>query len=422
MMQALGISSSISIPVSVEEEQVAVVLTLFGACPNQFETQRMQQFARSLQHRWEQMWMRCCFPRGSAVTEEQSCHLRDRLFSDGLRMYVQPIVNLRTGKLLEVEALVRIQDTDGIIIEPGSFLSLLGQNELDRLFHMGLEESLSLLQQWQNDGQVINLAVNMPPTYLLNEDGPLWVESALQRYNIRPEQLTVELLETQMIDPTLQDIAIQKFKAIGVKIAIDDLGSGYSNLLRLSSLPFDIIKVDQGLLRNIRTAPLQTFSMVKSVLDMGVDFHELVIVEGLEDDDMIEAIYHLGCRYGQGYGISPPMSPEHFTKWYADYRVKAHSCNYVRELMSDLGVLAYHWMSTRGGQSASQHALQHSLITHWLVAQGLEGSEVAQWHEQCHYGDDPAGASSKFIDWLVERIARTNKDRLPLVEPQPEGE
>ncbi|GAA3660210.1 MULTISPECIES: bifunctional diguanylate cyclase/phosphodiesterase [Acetobacter] len=421
MMQALGISSSISIPVSVEEEQVAVVLTLFGACPNQFETQRMQQFARSLQHRWEQMWMRCCFPRGSAVTEEQSCHLRDRLFSDGLRMYVQPIVNLRTGKLLEVEALVRIQDTNGIIIEPGSFLSLLGQNELDRLFHMGLEESLSLLQQWQNAGQIINLAVNMPPTYLLNEDGPLWVESALQRYNIRPEQLTVELLETQMIDPTLQDIAIQKFKAIGVKIAIDDLGSGYSNLLRLSSLPFDIIKVDQGLLRNIRTAPLQTFSMVKSVLDMGVDFHELVIVEGLEDDDMIEAIYHLGCRYGQGYGISPPMSPEYFTKWYADYRVKTHSCSYVRELMSDLGVLAYHWMSTRGGQSASRHSLRHSLITHWLVAQGLEGSEVEQWHEQCHYGDDPAEASRKFIDWLVERIARTNKDRLSLVEPPQTG-
>ncbi|MDE7548103.1 EAL domain-containing protein [Acetobacter fabarum] len=417
MMQAQGICSSISIPVSVEEEQVAVVLTLFGVCPNQFETQRMQQFARSLQHRWEQMWMRCCFPRGSAVTEEQSCHLRDRLFSDGLRMYVQPIVNLRTGKLLEVEALVRIQDINGAIIEPGSFLSLLGQNELDRLFHMGLEECLSLLQQWQNDGQIINLAVNMPPTYLLNEDGPLWVESALQRYNIRPEQLTLELLETQMVDPAIQDVAIQKFKAVGVKIAIDDLGSGYSNLLRLSSLPFDIIKVDQGILRNIRTAPLQTFSMVKSILDMGIDFHELVIVEGLEDEDVIEAIYHLGCRYGQGYGISPPMSPEHFTKWYADYRVKTHSCNYARELMSDLGVLAYHWISTRGGQNASRRSLRHSLITHWLTAQGLEASEAAQWYEQCHCGEDPTDASHKFIDWLVKRISETNKDRLSLLEP-----
>ncbi|MFT8440849.1 EAL domain-containing protein [Acetobacter fabarum] len=421
MMQTLGISSSISIPISMEEEQVAVVLALFGACPNQFETQRMQQFARSLQHRWEQMWMRCCFPRGSVVTEEQSCYLRDRLFSDGLRMYVQPIVNLRTGDLLEVEALVRIQDTNGAIIEPGSFLSLLGQNELDRLFHMGLEESLSLLQQWQKDGQIINLAVNMPPTYLLNEDGPAWVESALQRYNIRPEQLTVELLETQMIDPTIQDIAIQKFKAVGVKIAIDDLGSGYSNLLRLSSLPFDIIKVDQGLLRNIRTAPLQTFSMVKSVLDMGIDFHELVIVEGLEDDDVIEAIYHLGCRFGQGYGISPPMPPEHFVKWHADYRVKAHSCSYAKELVSDLGVLSYHWMSTRGGQSASRHSLRHSLITHWLAARGLEGSDAAQWHEQCHYGDDPVGASRKFIGWLVKRIAEANQERLSLVEEPKTG-
>lgn len=412
IMADLGICSSISIPVSMEEEQVAVVLALFGAYPNQFETQRMQQFARSLQHRWEQMWMRCCFQRGSAVTEEQSCYLRDRLFSDGLRMYVQPIVNLRTGELLELEALVRIQDTNGTIIEPGSFLSLLGQNELDRLFHMGLEECLTLLERWQNQGHVLNLAINMPPTYLLNEDGPAWVGSALQRHNIRPEQLTVELLETQMIDPTIQDIAIQKFKAVGVKIAIDDLGSGYSNLLRLSSLPFDIIKVDQGLLRNIRTAPLQTFSMVKSVLDMGIDFHELVIVEGLEDDDVLEAIYHLGCRYGQGYGISPPMPPEHFSEWYAAYRVKAHSVRYTAELVSDLGVLAYHWMSTRGGQSVSRHPLHACLITQWLAAQGLAGSEAAHWHEECHHGNDPVEASRKFVEWLVQRIAMAHKEHL----------
>ena len=421
MMETLGICSSISIPISMEEEQVAVVLALFGAYPNQFETQRMQQFARSLQHRWEQMWMRCCFQRGSAVTEEQSCYIRDRLFSDGLRMYVQPIVNLRTGVLLEVEALVRIQDTNGAIIEPGSFLSLLGQNELDRLFHMGLEDCLTLLEQWQNDGQVINLAINMPPTYLLNEDGPAWVAGALQRHGIRPEQLTVELLETQMIDPTIQDIAIQKFKATGVKIAIDDLGSGYSNLLRLSSLPFDIIKVDQGLLRNIRTAPLQTFSMVKSVLDMGADFHELVIVEGLEDDDVIEAIYHLGCRYGQGYGISPPMPPEQFAQWYAAYRVKVHACKHAKELVSDLGVLAYHWMSTRGGQSASKHPLHACLVTRWLEVQGLEGSEAAQWHEQCHYGEDPVDASRKFIDWLVERIVNANSKRQSLLESAKAG-
>lgn len=412
MMETLGICSSISIPISMEEEQVAVVLALFGAYPNQFETQRMLQFACSLQHRWEQMWMRCSFQRGVAVTEEQSCHLRDRLFSDGLRMYVQPIINLHTGELFEVEALVRIQDVDGAIIEPGSFLSLLGQNELDRLFHMGLEASLSRLSQWQEEGYIINLAINMPPTYLLNEEGPVWVESALQRHNIRPEQLTVELLETQMIDPTIQDIAIQKFKAVGVKIAIDDLGSGYSNLLRLSSLPFDIIKVDQGLLRNIRTAPLQTFSMVKSVLDMGMDFHEQVIVEGLEDDDVMEAIYHLGCRYGQGYGISLPLPPEHFMQWYATHRAKVHACKYSKALVSDLGVLAYHWMSTRGGQSASKHALNTCLITHWLAAQGLEDSPAAHWHAQCHHGEDPVEASRKFIGWLVQRIVADNNDRL----------
>ncbi len=156
-METLGISSSISIPISVEEEQVAVVLALFGAYPNQFETQRMQQFARSLQHRWEQMWLRCSFQRGSGVAEEQSCYIRDRLFSDGLRMYVQPIVNLRTGALLEVEALVRIQDTNGSIIEPGSFLSLLGRTNWTGCSIWGLKTAWPCWSAGRRMGRLLTL-------------------------------------------------------------------------------------------------------------------------------------------------------------------------------------------------------------------------------------------------------------------------
>lgn len=404
MMEYLGIRSSLSIPILSEEEQLAVVLTVFGAYPNQFETQRMKQFARSLQYRWEQLWVRCSSQRGVAVTEERSCYLRDRLFNGGLCMYVQPIVHLQTGELLKVEALARIIDVDGTVIEPSGFLSLLGQGELDRLFQMGLEDGLTSVRKWREKGEYIKLAINMPPTYLMNKEGPDWVSGILKHYDMPPENLTIELLETPGIETTLQDNAIKRYKELGVKIAIDDLGSGYSNLLRLSSFSFNVIKIDQSILRNISLSPLQTFSMIKSVLEMGSEFHEQVIVEGLEYPDVIEAIYHLGCRCGQGFGISPPVPPEKLLEWKSNYQKHIKDWSPDKRLLSDLGALAYHWMSTRGGVSLSKHSYRACLITEWLQAQGLADTEMAEWHRECHYGPDPVTASHKFTTWLVKRI------------------
>ncbi|WP_086551544.1 EAL domain-containing protein [Acetobacter orientalis] len=404
MMEPLGIRSSLSIPISSEKEQLAVVLTVLGAYPNQFETQRMKQFARSLQYRWEQLWVRCSSQQGIAVTEEKSCYLRDRLFNGGLRMYVQPIVNLRTGELLKVEALARIEDVDGRIIEPSGFLSLLGQSELDRLFQMGLEEGLSSVKKWEAQGYFIKLAINMPPTYLINKEGPDWVGSVLKRYAVPAENLTVELLEAPGIEAKLQDKAIQRYKELGVKIAIDDLGAGYSNFSRLSSIAFNIIKIDRCILRNIYISPLQTFSMVKSVLDMGHGFHEQIIVEGLENDEIIEAVSHLGAQCGQGFGIARPLAPENFLEWKERYSASVKNKTNGKRLVSDLGALAYHWMSTRGGQTLSKYSYHSCLMTEWLNAQGLADTEVAEWHKECHYGPDPIAASYKFTTWLVKRI------------------
>nr|WP_230975686.1 EAL domain-containing protein [Acetobacter garciniae] len=416
VMERLGISSSISIPVKQEEEQVAAVLTLFGTYPSQFESLMMQQFARGLQRRWEQVWQRCYSRSVPAVTEERSCQLRERLFSGGLRMYVQPVVNLRTGALLEVEALARLQDENGDIISPAIFLPLLGRNELDRLFHLGLEQILSRVREWDAEGLGVSLAINMPPTYLLNAEGPRWVGDTLKAYGMSPHRLTIELLETQSIDPALQSAVIQRFKALGVRVAIDDLGSGYSSLLRLSSLPFDIIKIDQGLLNHIRQTPLQTFSMVKSVLDMGADFRDIVVAEGLEDAEVIEAICHLGGSYGQGYGIARPMPSADFPAWCRAYKAELSShVAPANEVRCALGALAYHWMATRGGQDLTEKAVDDCPITRWLTASGLAGSQAAQWHEQCHRGPAPLEASRRFTDWLLDQVVMPSEKKYPAI-------
>lgn len=405
----LGLRSSMSIPVKEGEDHVAAVVTLFGAFPNQFESQSMHEFARGLQQRWEQIWARCTYQNPAAVTEERARELRDSLLSGGLRMYVQPIVDLQTGELLEIEALARLSEADGEVVAPAVFLPLLGRNELDRLFHLGLDQGLAWLPRWEAAGASVNLAINLPPTYLLNAEGPRWVADALQRHGVASHRLTVELLETQSIDHGVQDAAIGAFKDLGVRVAMDDLGSGYSSLLRLSTLPFDIIKVDQGLLRHIRDNPLQALSIVKTVLDMGADFRRLVIVEGLEDADIIEAVGHLGARYGQGYGIARPMPAEDFFDWHQAHCHTSAGPFQKEHIASDLGALAYHWVATRGGQNRSARPAATCPVTRYLAALGLADSEPAHWHERCHSGPDPLEGARLFTNWLVERVVSASR-------------
>lgn len=400
----LGLRSSMSVPVKEGDDHVAAVVTLFGAFPNQFESQSMHEFARGLQQRWEQIWTRCTSQNPAAVTEDRARELRDSLLSDGLRMFLQPIVDLQTGDLLEVEALARLKEADGEMVSPAVFLPLLGRNELDRLFHLGLDQGLAWLPRWDAAGVPVNLAINLPPTYLLNAEGARWVADSLRRHGVAPHRLTVELLETQSIDPGTQDCAIGQFKDLGVRVAMDDLGSGYSSLLRLSTLPFDIIKVDQGLLRHIRDNPLQALSIVKTVLDMGADFRRQVIVEGLEDADVIEAVGHLGARYGQGYAIAHPMPAEDFLDWHQAH-CRAPAVRFRRNhIGSDLGALAYHWVATRGGQDRSALPVADCPVTQYLEAQGLSDSEAAHWHQRCHIGPDAQEGTLLFTNWLVERV------------------
>ncbi|QEO16947.1 bifunctional diguanylate cyclase/phosphodiesterase [Acetobacter vaccinii] len=398
-----GAASIMSLPIRQENGHVVAVLTLYGVCPSQFESLMMQQFARGLQQRWEQIWQRCYTRQAPVVTEERSRHLRECLFSGGLRMFMQPIVDLRSGELLEVEALARLREADGTIVSPAVFLPLLGREELDRLFQLGLEQGLDWLSRWDAQGLSINLSINMPPSCLLDADGPTKMEEALRQHGIAPQRLTVELLEMQGIDPSVQSTVIRRYKAMGVQMAIDDLGSGYSSLLRLSSLPFDIIKVDQGVLSHIHETPLQIFSVVKSVLDMGADFHSRVVVEGLEDAGMIEAMYYLGSRYGQGYGIARPMPPESFMDWHNSYKGVSTATGVVT---TPLGALACHWMRIRSGQATAPDVSEGCPVAQWLDTSGLSDHEAARWHACSHDRDAYPDEARKFTDWLLEQVTQ----------------
>ncbi|NNM63715.1 MAG: diguanylate cyclase, partial [Burkholderiales bacterium] len=244
--RALGLRSVLAIPLNDATGHVVAVLALYGAYPGQFESAVMRQVARGIQQRWEQIGLRCSAP-AAVVTQERAEILRQQLFAGGLRMFMQPIVDLRSGHLIKVEALARLELADGPMIAPGVFLPLLGEAELSRLFRMGLDKALGHLAQWDAQGLRIGVSVNMPPSVLRDSECVLWVEDILRLHGIASDRLTLELLETQVLDSGAQDTALSQLKRLGCELAMDDLGSGYSSLLRLTSVPFDTIKIDQGL-------------------------------------------------------------------------------------------------------------------------------------------------------------------------------
>ena len=391
----MGIQSMLAIPVLDAEGHVVAGICLYGRYRNQFESPAMHQFAQAEVRRWEELWRKSALPAGTVVlSEDVADSYRELLFAGGLQMFVQPMVDLRGGRLLKVEALARLKQTDGRIVSPAVFLPLLGEVELARLFRLGLNQALGYANRWLADGIEVDVSVNLAPSTLLHAECERWVADALSHHGVVPDHLTLEVLETTLVDEAAQDAAIGRLVAVGVRLAIDDLGSAYSSLQRLSALPFHEIKIDQGLLRHLRDEPLLTFVVLDALIEIGRRLGRDVVVEGLEDRGAIEVAGLLGATLGQGYGLARPMPAEDLASWMAGFTLpidpgKAHTY---------LGAMAHHWKYG--------HAMPRARcpMTGLLAEKGLQESEAAHWHEQAHTRRAPARAIKRLTSWLLDQV------------------
>ncbi|MBQ3818069.1 MAG: EAL domain-containing protein [Acetobacter sp.] len=396
----LCICSTMSIPIIGEKGNVVAVLSMYGRYPGQFQSLVLQQFSKNLQRQLSVLWCHAQDHARDSIVDVRSEHLRRRLFSGGLRVFVQPIIDIRTGELLKIEALARIEDVDGDIISPRVFLPLLNESELHRLFEETLTQSLQVLASFEKHGLITNVSVNMPPSYLLNFQGFNVVDVALSQYNIAPHRVTIELLEMEDIDQNIQNVNIRRYRNMGLQTAIDDLGSGYSSLLRLSTLPFDVIKVDQGVLRKVYETPLQVFSVISSILNMSKDFSSSVVIEGVENIDMLEAVYYLQAFYIQGYAVARPMPSEKFLEWYHQYH-QGHGCSPTK-ITTPLGALAYYWMALRVGYTLT--SFEDCPLTQWLLDSGLDKDDVFKWHADFHKGNIHSDGVQNLSAYLIRRV------------------
>ncbi|MBU6440129.1 MAG: EAL domain-containing protein [Betaproteobacteria bacterium] len=401
-MLALGVRSAVTLAVLDTQGKPSFVLSIYGAYPHQFESAWMQQTVKALQQHAGRVWQASRVPLpGGIIPQDAANACRESLFSNGLRMYVQPVVNLLDGRCDKVEALARLMMPDGRVLAPGAFLPILGDAELDHLFRSGLEQVCAQLRAWDGEGMRMGAALNLAPSTLLDPQCPQWVRETLQRHGIEASRLSLELLESQALDSAAQTRAIDALRAIGVGLSMDDLGAGYSSLQRLSVLPFDTIKIDQGLISSLRSLPLQTFGVIRSIVQLSNDLRRTVIVEGVEDQGIQEVVRILGARWAQGYAFTRPMPAGSFARWRAEFTLPRRG----QAVSTYLGALAHHWLLAPGRRHPARRGARAAMLE-FLRQTGEHSSEIYRYYEQAV----PAQARARHAlherhgEWLLERL------------------
>ena len=409
MARSAGIQSNVAVPFSGHDGHVEGVLTIYGAHPRQFASPWMQEWSLGVQRRLESVWSRCSAARNFVVAQELAHAYRDRLFSGGLEMYYQPIVDLRTGKLAKVEALARLRMDDGRVVAPGIFIPLLGDNELGRVFREGLQQSLDALQVWDSQGLSVAVSLNLPPSVLNDPQCADWIDEALSEYGIPAQRLTLELLEVQLADDDAQRRGLDRLRKLGVGLAMDDFGSGYSNVHRLSSVSFDTIKIDQNLTRQLQANALQNTTLFGTLIHLVLDLGKSVIVEGLETVAHLEAAAVLGAQFGQGYALARPMPCSAIKAWSDHFRLPVAPGGSV--LTTYLGALAYQWQYSDVGGGLHPLASEQCPLHRFFLERGLGRSEAARWHALLHEHHADALESSRLLSqWLADRVADSAAD------------
>jgi diguanylate cyclase (GGDEF)-like protein/PAS domain S-box-containing protein len=217
----------------------------------------------------------------------------------------QPIVDLDTAAMQNVEALVR-WDRGGELMSPGLFLPAAERTGLlTPITHWVVQEALRQLDRWKAVGMDVDISVNVPPAMLDRRMCDRLVRLAADQALARGA-ITLELVESAMMDDRRLFDHLESLRAAGYKIAIDDFGSGHSSLARVAQLPVDVLKIDRSLIAGICDSPRE-HAIVRAIIATAEALDATVVAEGIETERQRIALRRLGVRNGQGYLFARPM-------------------------------------------------------------------------------------------------------------------
>lgn len=248
--------------------------------------------------------------------------LAQGLEQNELLLHYQPKVNLRTGQLIGVEALLRWQHPEDGFMPPASFLPHAEHNDL--IIEIGdwvARQALAQIAEWNGLGLNIPISINVAARQLLKNDFVDRVKEILAEFPDTPNgSLEMEILESAALENTghVRNV-IEQCGDLGIKFALDDFGTGYASLAYLRDIPADILKIDRSFVCNI-LENRDDMTLIEGAIGLGAAFQRIIIAEGVETAEQGVLLMRLGCDIAQGYGIAKPMPAQEMPDWVTSYQ------------------------------------------------------------------------------------------------------
>lgn len=242
--------------------------------------------------------------------------LRASISSGDFRLFHQPKIDLGSGLVVGTEGLARWDHRQFGLLPPSEFIELSELSGLIQpLTRWVIAQGIEDLASFRSQGLELTVALNLSVRSFFDQGLPSFIAQLLSAHNVPADQLILEVSERDvMIDRALSRAALSAFRSLGVKISVDDFGTGFSSLPQLQQLPLDELKIDQSFIAGVLTNP-QDKTIVRAITDLGHNLGLEVVAEGVEHAEQRELLKALGLDRAQGFEIAKPMPKREFLSW-----------------------------------------------------------------------------------------------------------
>lgn len=242
--------------------------------------------------------------------------LRSAVEEDQLTLYYQPKVDLRSGASDSVEALVRWVHPKRGLVSPIDFIPFAEHTGyIKAVTRWVLERALSQCSEWHMNGLDVKMSINMSARDLMNPELPAMVSELAARFRVPAPLVCLEITESAVMeDPARAQETLERLHKLGVRLSIDDFGTGHSSLAYIRRLPVQEMKIDRSFVRNM-VADKDDAVIVRSTIELGHNMGLKVVAEGVEDHAALMLLTKLGCDEAQGYFIAKPLPADEYETW-----------------------------------------------------------------------------------------------------------
>ena len=402
---------AVSEPVIIDDINIRVSASIglsISAPASKIDGDQLIRQADQAMYQAKQSGKNCCYmfdiEKDNAITMQRKSieDIKRAMDNHEFILCYQPKVNMRTGEVIGVEALIRWQHPEHGIMPPIDFLPIIeGHTICIELGEWVIDTALSQIKAWKTVGLDMPVSVNISALQLQQTNFVSRLEDLLATHDtVEPHFLELEVLETSAIGDIVQVSAIMdKCLDLGVEFALDDFGTGYSSLTYFRRLPANLIKIDQVFVRDMHVGA-DDLAIVEGVVGLAKAFKRKVIAEGVETIEHGKALLQIGCELGQGFEIAKAMKASDIPEWVSSWKSNSIWHKFIPDQNNfNINTEAYHqqWINTlqeylNGEKETPPPMDSHKChFGHWLKNDGAkqyshhpEFTVLNDTHEQLH--------------------------------------